>query len=109
MLSITKQCRYDLMKGQQIGDDLTVWPDCLSIDLDVFQDTLPGLNVFVRQENVLRPDIFFYKKLGTNNLEDIVLWLNEVSSRRDLQEGMSLLLPAMQDINSYFIENRQLN
>jgi hypothetical protein len=97
------------MEGQQIGDDLTIWPDCLSIDLDSFPNTLPGLNTFVYQENVLRPDIFIYKKLGTNNLEDIVLWLNEISSRRDLQAGMSLLLPAVQDINSYFIENRQLN
>jgi hypothetical protein len=97
------------MEGQQIGDDLTIWPDCLSIDLDVFPSTLPGLNVFIYQENVLRPDMFIYKRLGTNNLEDIVLWLNEIASRRDLQAGMSLLLPVVQDINSYFIENRQLN
>jgi hypothetical protein len=97
------------MEGQQIDNDLTVWPDCLSINLDDFPDTKPGVNVFVYQENVLRSDMFFYKKMGTNNLEDIVLWLNEVSSRRDLEAGMSLLLPAVTDLNSYYIENRQLN
>jgi hypothetical protein len=97
------------MDGQQIDDDLTVWPDCLSISLDDFPDTRAGNNIFVFQENVLRPDMFFYKKMGTNNLEDIVLWLNEVSSRRDLEAGMSLLLPAVTDLNSYYIENRKLN
>jgi hypothetical protein len=97
------------MEGQQIGDDLTVWPDCLSINLDEFPDTHPSTNVFVYQENVLRPDMFFYKKMGTNNLEDIILWLNEISSRRDLEAGMSLLLPAITDLNSYYIENRKLN
>jgi hypothetical protein len=97
------------MEGQQIGDDLTVWPDCLSINLDDFPDTRPGTNAFVYQENVLRPDIFFYKKMGTNNLEDIILWLNEISSKRDLEAGMSLILPAVTDLNSYYIENRKLN
>lgn len=109
MLSITKQCRYDLMEGQRIDDDPTVWPDCLSINLDSFPDTQPKINIFVYQENVLRPDMFFYYKMGTNNLEDIVLWLNAVSSRRDLEAGMSLQLPAVNDLNSYYIANRQLN
>jgi hypothetical protein len=109
MVFITKQCRYDLMEGQQIDDDLIIWPDCLSIELDDFPETSPGKNVFVRQENVLRPDLFFYREMGTNNLEDIVLWINEVSSRRDLEAGMSLLLPAINDLNSYYIANRKLN
>jgi hypothetical protein len=109
MLSIVKQCRYDLMEGQQIDGDFTVWPDCLSIDLDSFPDSKPSVNVFVYQENVLRPDMFFYKRMGTNNLEDIVLWLNGISSRRDLLAGMSMQLPAVSDINSYFIRNRKLN
>jgi hypothetical protein len=108
MLS-TKQCRYDLMAGQQIDDDPAVWPDCLSIDLDTFPDTQPGVNVFVYQDSALRPDMFFYHKMGTNNLEDIVLWLNEIPSRRDLEAGMSLVLPAMSDLNSYYIANRTLH
>ena len=109
MLGRTKQCRYDLMESQQIEGDYTIWPDCLSINLDDFTYVKPGLNVFVYQENFLRPDIFFYKKLKTNNLEDIVLWLNGVPSRRDLEAGMSLLFPMVTDINSFYINNRRLN
>jgi len=109
MLGSVKQSRYDLMEGQQIDEDYTIWPDCLSIDLDDFLYTRPGINAFVYQDNVLRPDMFFHKIMGTNNLEDIVLWLNGVSSRRDLVAGMSLQLPVVADINSYFIRNRKLN
>ena len=97
------------MDSQRIDGDYTIWPDCLSIDLDDFPNSRPGANIFVYQENYLRPDMFFYKKMRTNNLEDIVLWLNGVPSRRDLQPGMSLQLPDVTDINSYFIKNRKLN
>ena len=109
MFSLIKQNRYDLMESQQIDNDFTIWPDCLSVDLDDFPDTKPKVNVFVYQDNILRPDLFFYKKMGTNNLEDIVLWLNGISSRRNLEAGMSMLLPAVSDINLFFIKNRKLN
>ena len=109
MLSLMRHCRYDLMEGQQIDDNYTIWPDCLSIDLESFPDSKPRINVFCYQDNVLRPDRFFYKSMGTNNLEDIVLWLNGVPSRRDLEAGMSLELPVVADINSYFINNRKIN
>lgn len=97
------------MESQQFDDDSTVWPDCLSINLDDFPSLKAKVNVFVYQDNVLRPDIFFYKKMGTNDLEDIVLWLNGIPSRRELEAGMSLQLPATADINAYFIENRKLD
>ena len=109
MIFKIKQCRYDLMESQRIENDLTEWPDCLSIDLDNFSYTAPGLNTMIYQDNVLRPDIFFHYRMHTNNLEDIVLWLNEIGSRRDLKEGMSVLLPVVNDINSYFINNRKIN
>ena len=109
MIGVVKQSRYDLMEGQQIDGDYTIWPDCLSIDLDDFPASKPGVNAFVYQDNVLRPDMFFYKIMGTNNLEDIALWLNGVPSRRDLIAGLSLQLPAVADINSFFIRNRKLN
>ena len=106
---LAKQSRYDLMEGEQLDGDYIVWPDCLSIDLDDFTNSRPGINALVHQDNFLRPDLFFHRRMGTNNLEDIVMWLNGVSSRRDLMPGMSLQLPIVSDINSYFIRNRKLN
>jgi hypothetical protein len=102
--------RYDLMDGQFIDGDIEhEWPDCLSVDLDGFPEKNPPKSVVVRQENVLRPDMFFYKHLNSNMLEDILLWLNMVPSRRDLEPGMRLDLPSFADINRYYIERRKIN
>ena len=109
MLGLTKQNRYDLMEGQQVEEFDPIYPDCLSIDLDAFTLTSPGKDEVVYQENVIRPDIFFDNKMGTNNLEDIVLWINAIPSRRDLSEGIILNIPSKSDISSFFIKNRKLN
>jgi hypothetical protein len=101
--------RYDLMDSQRISGSENEWPDCLSISIDEFPESSPLRNVVVYQENVLRPDIFFYKYLNSNMLEDIILWLNGVSSRRDLEPGMTLDLPSFTDVNRYYIEHRKLN
>lgn len=106
---VIKQSRYDLMEGQQVDESPEVWPDCLSIDLDLFPRTSSNENVFVYQKDTIRPDRLFYNKIGTNNLEDIVLWLNQIPSRRDLEPALSLLFPSRTDINSYYISSRKVN
>jgi hypothetical protein len=42
-------------------------------------------------------------------LEDILLWLNMIPSRRDLEPGMEMNLPSFSDINRYYIEHRKVN
>jgi hypothetical protein len=107
---MAKVNRYDLMNGQFVdGDTEHEWPDCLSIDLDEFPEKNPPKNVVVYQENVLRPDNFFFKHLNSNMLEDILLWLNMIPSRRDLEPGMKMDLPSFADINRYYIEHRKIN
>jgi hypothetical protein len=102
--------RYDLMTSQFIENDIDhEWPDCLSIDLDELSEVSFSKKVIVYQENVLRPDIFFYKHLNSNMLEDILLWLNAIPSRRDLASGMEMSLPSFSDINHYYIEHRKIN
>jgi hypothetical protein len=110
MVIMAKANRYDLMNGQFIDGDIEhEWPDCLSIDLDEFPEKNPPKSVVVYQENVLRPDMFFFKHLNSNMLEDILLWLNMIPSRRDLEPGMKMDLPSFSDINRYYIENRKIN
>jgi hypothetical protein len=42
-------------------------------------------------------------------LEDILLWLNMIPSRRDLEPGMKMDIPSFSDINRYYIEHRKIN
>jgi len=103
-----KQNRYDLMITQEIEGDLVYYPDCLSIDLNTFLNSTPPKEVMIRQNDVFRPDIFFYRKRGTNNLEDIILWLNGIPSRRDMLAGNVVKLPSVSDSNLYYIKNRKV-
>jgi len=101
-----KQSRYDLMDFCQTENE--TYPDCLSIDSDDLSDLQLANKELVYQGDVIRPDLFFYRKMGTNNLEDIVLWANGIASRRDLVEGQALQLPRMADINAFFIKHRKV-
>jgi len=97
--------RYDFMTTQTQADG-TVYPDCLSLPLDKFIRKEPLEQVIVKQEHYLRPDLFFADKRGNNNMEDIILWLNNVSSRREMVPGTELNIPSSSDLNSFYIRNR---
>lgn len=83
MTALSKQCQYDVMDAQTV--DGVTWPDCLSLDIDAFPSKKIRRDALVTQVRYLRPDLFFYNQMGTNNMEDVVLWLNGISSRRDMK------------------------
>lgn len=106
MRNLAKQCRYDVMDSQTVDGE--AWPDCLSLDLDSFPDTRARKDALVSQSAWLRPDLFFFNAMGTNDMEDVVLWLNGVGSRREMEIGSVIGLPSKSEINSYFMDNRRL-
>lgn len=97
--------RYDFMTTQTQADG-TVYPDCLSLSLKKFIRKDPLEQVIVKQENYYRPDLFFAELRGSNNMEDIILWLNNVSSRREMTPGTELNIPSASDLNSFYVRNR---
>lgn len=97
--------RYDFMTTQTQADG-TVYPDCLSLPLKKFIRKDPLEQVIVKQENYYRPDLFFSELRGSNNMEDIILWLNNVSSRREMTPGTELNIPSASDLNSFYVRNR---
>lgn len=97
--------RYDFMTTQTQADG-TVYPDCLSLPLDKFVAKDPYEQVIVREENYYRPDLFFSELRGNNNSEDIILWLNNISSRREMVPGTELNVPSNSDLNSFYVKCR---
>jgi len=107
MSMLKKQSRYDLMTYQFDEVDCRNYPDCLSVNLNNFKYNKQPKEALVRQNDVFRPDLFFHNKMSMNNLEDIVLWLNDIPSRRFMTAGAVIKIPRTADISSYFIKNRQ--
>lgn len=97
--------RYDFMQTVKQPDGKE-YPDVLSFSFDHMVLHEPTEQVLIREHEYLRPDLFFFKKQGTNNMEDIQLWVNEVPSRRDMQPGLIIQLIAQSDLNSFYIRNR---
>jgi hypothetical protein len=87
-------------------NDGTVYPDCLSIPLNAFR---PGKNaslVRLTQVDIDRFDIFIDKKYRSLDYIDIILWLNNIGSLRELIAGDYINLPAKSDLDTFFIDNR---
>ena len=97
--------RYDFMQTQTQADG-TVYPDVLSFPMKKLVLKDPCEQVLVREEDYLRPDLFFFKKKGTVNMMDIQLWVNQVPSKRDMKAGIKLSLPSNDDLNTFYIKYR---
>jgi hypothetical protein len=97
--------RYDLMDSMT-DDDGTVYPDCLSIPIEKFRYRVNGQAVRLSQVDIDRFDIFIYNTYKSLHYIDIILWLNNIGSIRELEAGVSLSLPAKSDLDAFYIKYR---
>jgi hypothetical protein len=86
--------------------DGTVYPDCLSIPLEAFKPQKNASLVRLSQVDIDRFDLFMDGKYRSLDYIDIILWLNNVSSIRELAAGDYVSLPAKSDLDTFFIKNR---
>lgn len=99
--------RYDLMKDSNTLDPNGIfYPDPLTIPLKNFQITSPVVKYTVKSQDVIRPDILFYKAHGTANFYDIVFMLNNKGYIDDVQAEDELYIPDRVDLENFFMENR---
>jgi hypothetical protein len=87
-------------------NDGTVYPDCLSVPLDAFRPQKNASLVRLSQVDIDRFDLFIYKKYHSLDYIDIVLWLNNIGSMRELEAGMYISLQAKNDLDTFYIKNR---
>jgi hypothetical protein len=86
--------------------DGTVYPDCLSVPLNAFRSQKNFSSVRLTQVDIDRFDLFIDKKYRSLDYIDIILWLNNIGSIRELAAGDCISLPAKSDLDTFFIKNR---
>jgi hypothetical protein len=86
--------------------DGTVYPDCLSIPISAFRPRKNSSLVRLTQVDIDRFDLFIDKKYHSLDYIDIILWLNNIGSLRELGAGDYISLPAKNDLDIFFIGNR---
>jgi hypothetical protein len=84
----------------------TVYPDCLSVPLTAFRAQKNSLLVRLTQVDIDRFDLFIDKKYHSLDYIDIILWLNNIGSMRELAAGEYIGIPAKSDLDTFFIKNR---
>jgi hypothetical protein len=87
-------------------NDGTVYPDCLSVPLNAFRAQKNSSLVRLTQVDIDRFDLFMDKKYNCLDYIDIILWLNNIGSIRELSAGEYIGLPAKSDLDTFFIKNR---
>jgi hypothetical protein len=87
-------------------NDGTVYPDCLSAPLNAFRAQKNFSLVRLTQVDIDRFDLFMDRKFRSLDYIDIILWLNNTGSVRELAAGDYINLPAKSDLDTFFIKNR---
>jgi hypothetical protein len=87
-------------------NDGTVYPDCLSVPLNAFRAQKNFSLARLTQVDIDRFDLFMDKKYHSIDYIDLILWLNNISSLRELTAGDYISLPAKSDLDTFFIKNR---
>lgn len=97
--------RYNLMTTTTDNDGKT-YPDCLSLPLDKFRYRKNPSSVRITQVDIDRFDLFIFGKYASLDYIDVILWLNNVGSIRELEAGAWLTLPDKSDLDTFHVKNR---
>jgi hypothetical protein len=98
--------RYSLTDTTE--DHAGTWPDCLSVPIRSFKYKSTAQAARLTQVDVDRFDLFLFNHYNSLDYIDIILWLNNLGSIRQLQAGDTIKLPAKSDLDSFYIKNRKV-
>lgn len=96
--------RYDLMTaGVSTSTSGKYYPEIFSYYTRVFTFNDKPKNVLISQVVIDRFDLACYNEYGVSEYDDIVLWVNNISSIHELVLGEYLSFPSKSDISKFFL------
>jgi len=99
--------RYDLMKQSNTSDgEGSFYPDPLSLPLNKFKVSKSVLEYNLKEKDIVRPDILFYKAYGSVEYYEIVFLLNNIGYIDEVEPDTTILLPDRTDIEEFVLENQ---
>ena len=95
--------RYDLMQVSEQKDETGLnYPDVLTLPLDQLEFKSPLTRVKINQSYRNRFYMLCYDYWGICYYDDILLYMNGVSSEDILQINEEILVPSKADMDSYY-------
>jgi hypothetical protein len=78
------------------------YPNPLSFPIADFIETTPSQQVILSYNDIIRFDLFTYRHYGTVDLEDFLLWYNNIDYISNILPGTIIKLPTTIDIQNFF-------
>lgn len=99
--------RYLVTKESETQKDSSgnKYPDILTYPLDKFIFNYAPTPYILTDNDIERFDILIYKIYGDSYYDDLVLYVNKIQFKHDLQSGQEILLPDIKDIESFYLSN----
>lgn len=99
--------RYVVMKESKVTNNKGEnYPDIVSFPIKNFKFNDPLKEVMITQTYKERFYLLCYEAYGTTEYDDIILWLNGISTIHNVVPGETILLPSKRDLKKFLIENR---
>lgn len=99
--------RYLAMKESKVtnkkGEN---YPDVLSFSTKNFKFNDPLKEVMITQAYKERFYLICFDAYGITDYDDIILWMNGVSTIHIIKPGETILLPSKKDLKRFIIENK---
>lgn len=102
-----EKTRYEVMEPSHVTTPLGYrYPDVLSFPMRKFKMIDDPIEVEVTQMTKERFYMECYKLYGVPYYDDIVLWVNGVSTVHSLELGDKLYFPSKKDIDRFLVKHR---
>ena len=88
-----------------IDENGQYWPDIMTFPINRFQYTIAPREITLTEQNVIRMDLLIFNYYNTSDYDDIILWLNNIEYKTDLEAGQKFLLPDKRDIERFYVDN----
>ncbi len=103
--------RYDLMKNSSSPNSLDAngipWKDPLTTPLNKFRWQKTPIETIISSGDIDRIDVFISNLYGISELDDIILWLNDIACVSDLSVEDHVLVPNFDELNSFYSQYAQ--
>jgi hypothetical protein len=97
---------YLLMKDAEIDKDEfnELYPDVMTLPINEFRYSEAPLEYELTESNIERLDLLMNELYAIPEHDDIILWLNNIFYKGDLEAGDKLIFPVLQDINTFYVK-----
>ena len=95
--------RYDLMEfSDQRDNEDRFYPDFTTLPTHKFVFDEAPERYILTERDIERIDLLMARKLGLSELDDIVLFINNIPNRFDLEAGDEILIPTKNNLERFF-------